>query len=262
MTASIPVIMSIAGFDPSSGAGITADLKTAAAHGCFGLAAITALTVQNTTGVKRVEAASPNLLRQTLSVLADDFEVSAVKVGMLADIEVARTVALFLEQLRPRVLVVDPILRSSSGALLLDERGREILVQRIFPLATAVTPNTEELGEILSTPIESLEQAARAKWLIKAGVKNVIVTGGHLPDNTDLLITEKGEEIPIPGPRIDSENTHGTGCAFSTALTCNLVNGMDIEVAAYRAKEYVREAVQQAPGLGKGVGPLNHFPQK
>lgn len=257
-----PVILSIAGFDPSSGAGITADLQTAAAHGCYGISAVTALTVQSTQGVRRVEPVSPNLVRQSLFVLADDFEIAAVKVGMLGDSEVARAVAMFLEQLRPAKLVVDPILRSSSGAVLLDEGGREVLVQRIFPLAAIVTPNSEELTVLLSTPITTLELASRGKWLQKTGAKNVVVTGGHLPENTDLLILESGEEVPIPGERIDSQNTHGTGCAFSTAISCNLANGLDLEVAVYRAKEFVREAIRTAPGLGKGKGPLNLLPQK
>jgi hydroxymethylpyrimidine/phosphomethylpyrimidine kinase len=257
-----PVILSIAGFDPSSGAGITADLRTATAHGCFGISAITALTVQNTQGVRRVEPLSPNLVRQTLFVLGDDFEIATVKVGMLGDAEVARAVAMFLQQLRPARLVVDPILQSSSGAALLDEGGREVLVQRIFPLATVVTPNSDELGVLLSTPITSLELASRGRWLQKTGAKNVVVTGGHLPENTDLLILESGEEVPIPGERIDSRNTHGTGCAFSTAIACNLANGLDLEVAVYRAKEFVREAIRTAPGLGKGKGPMNLSPQK
>jgi hydroxymethylpyrimidine/phosphomethylpyrimidine kinase len=237
-------------------------VQTAAAHGCFGISAITALTVQNTQGVRRVEPVSPNLVRQTLFLLADDFEIAAVKLGMLGDAEVARAVAMFLEQLRPTRLVVDPVLRSSSGAALLDEGGREVLLQRIFPLATVVTPNSEELGVLLSTPITTLELASRGKWLQRTGAKNVVVTGGHLPENTDLLILESGEEVPIPGERIDSRNTHGTGCAFSAAIACNLANRLDIEVAVYRAKEFVREAVRTAPGLGKGKGPMNLFPPK
>jgi hydroxymethylpyrimidine/phosphomethylpyrimidine kinase len=261
MAERLPVILSIAGFDPSSGAGITADLRTVAAHGCFGISAITALTVQNTQGVRRVEPMSPNLVRQTLFLLADDFEIAAVKVGMLGDSEVARAVALFLDQLRPAKLVVDPILRSSSGAVLLDEGGQEVLVERIFPLALVVTPNSEELGILLRTPITSLELASRGKWLQKTGVKNVVVTGGHLPENADLVILESGEEIPIPGERIDSRNTHGTGCAFSTAIACNLANGLDLEVAVYRAKEFVRDAIRTAPSLGKGRGPLNLNPK-
>lgn len=257
MSAKPPVILSIAGFDPSSGAGVTADLQTAAAHGCFGISAVTALTVQNTEGVKRVDPVSPNLVRQTLFLLADDFEIAGVKVGMLGDGEVARAVAMFLEQLKPAVLVVDPILRSSSGAGLLDEPGIEVLTQRLFPLATVITPNSEELGMLLSAPVNTAEQAERGKWLLKTGAQNVIVTGGHLPENTDLLFLRSGEEVRIPGERIDSRNTHGTGCAFSTAIACHLAKGVDIEVAAYRAKEFVREAIKSAPDLGKGKGPMN-----
>jgi hydroxymethylpyrimidine/phosphomethylpyrimidine kinase len=252
-----PVILSIAGFDPGSGAGVTADVQTASALGCFGISAITALTVQNTQGVRRVEPVSPNLIRQTLFVLADDFAIAAVKVGMLGDAEVARAVAMFLEQLKPRVLVVDPILKSSSGAVLLDEPGIEALTQRIFPLATVVTPNADELGMLITAPVNSADQAARGKWLLKTGAKHAIVTGGHLSDNADRLFLCSGEEVEIPGERIDSRNTHGTGCAYSTALACHLALGADIEVAAYRAKEFVRNAIRTAPDLGKGKGPMN-----
>jgi hydroxymethylpyrimidine/phosphomethylpyrimidine kinase len=252
-----PVILTIAGFDPSSGAGVTADLQTIAAHSCFGVSAITAMTVQNTQGVRRVEPQSPNLVRQTLFVLADDFDIAAVKVGMLGDAEVARAVAMFLEQLEPKNLVVDPIFQSSSGATLLDEGGQEVLTQRIFPLARVITPNANELGVLISAPVKTAEDAARGKWLLKTGAKNVVVTGGHLPDNADLLFTEKGEEVQIPGERIDSRNTHGTGCAFSTAIACNLAQGLEVELAVYRAKEFVREAIRTAPGLGKGKGPMN-----
>jgi hydroxymethylpyrimidine/phosphomethylpyrimidine kinase len=257
MAAPPPVILTIAGFDPSSGAGVTADLQAIATHGCFGISAITAMTVQNTQGVRRVEPQSPNLVRQTLFVLADDFEIAAVKVGMLGDAEVARAVAMFLEQIQSPNLVVDPVFQSSSGGTLLDEGGREVLVQRIFPLARVITPNAGELGVLISAPVKTAEDASRGKWLLKTGAKNVVVTGGHLPDNVDLLFTEAGEEIQIPGERIDSRNTHGTGCAFSTAMACNLAKGLEVELAAYRAKEFVREAIRTAPGLGKGKGPMN-----
>ena len=252
-----PVILTIAGFDPSSGAGVTADLQTISAHGCFGVSAITAMTVQNTEGVRRVEPQSPNLVRQTLFVLADDFEIAAVKVGLLGDAEVARAVAMFLEQLAPPNLVVDPILKSSSGATLLDEGGQEVLVQRIFPLARVVTPNADEVGVLISTPVRTSAEAARGKWLLKTGAKNVVVTGGHLPDNADLLFTSAGEQIQIPGELIDSPNTHGTGCAFSTAIACHLAKGLEVELAVYRAKEFVREPIRTAPGIGKGKGPMN-----
>lgn len=252
-----PVILTIAGFDPSSGAGVTADLQTIASHGCFGVSAITALTVQNTQGVKRVEPVSPNLVRQALFVLADDFPLAAVKVGMLGDSEVARAVAMFLEHVRPKVLVVDPILKATSGAALLDEGGREVLVKQILPLATVVTPNLDELGRLTETAGSKQLPAAGAKLLLEMGAKNVIVTGGSEPDNADLLVLSSGEEIKIPGERIESAHTHGTGCAFSTAIACNLAKKMDLEMAAYRAKEFVREAIRTAPGLGKGRGPMN-----
>lgn len=254
-----PVVLTIAGFDPSSGAGITADLKTIAAHGCFGVACITALTVQSTQGVRQVAPVDANVVRDTLNELAADVTIGGIRIGMLGSAEVATAVADFLEQLvlLPAV-VLDPVLVASSGAKLLDDAGVEVLRKRLLPLCTVVTPNLPEAitltGLAAETPADQLAHA-----LQDSGAKFVIITGGHSDSNDDLLATERGETVLIPGEKVRSQSTHGTGCAYSAALACNLALGKDLTDAARQAKEYVAEAIRQAYSVGKGKGPLHHL---
>ncbi len=255
-----PVILTIAGFDPSSGAGITADLKTIAAHDCFGAACITALTVQNTAGVSRVEPVEADLIRETLDKIASDMPIVAVRIGMLGSAGAANTVADFLNAL-PRIpVVLDPVLRSSSGASLLDQKGIEVLKRRLLSLALVITPNLAEAAELTGTKVTSLtEMKAAAAQLQGMGARNVVITGGHLTSNTDLMRLESGHESEHEGRRIHSNSTHGTGCAFATALACNLAKGLDVVTAATAAKEYVRQAIEAAYPIGKGTGPINHL---
>lgn len=260
-----PIVLSIAGFDPSSGAGITADLKTVAAHGCYGIACITALTVQSTQGVSRVEPLSPRLITDTLQTLAADMEIVAIRVGMLGSAEVAEAVATFLAAHGCRNVVLDPILKPSSGAELVDSAGIDVLIRRLLPLSRITTPNLAEAATLTGRPmarnLEEMDETAQA--LQKLGARNVLITGGHLhgqtDDNTDLLRTEAGDVLPISGPRIDSRSTHGTGCAFATAIACALARGMDLPAAATAAKDFVRKAIQAAYPIGKGSGPLDHL---
>lgn len=249
------VVLTIAGFDPSSGAGVTADLKTIAAHDCYGIACITALTVQSTQGVRRIQPPTPDLVRETLAELASDFQISAVRIGMLAEAAIAEVIADFLQAARLPNIVLDPVLASSSGAALLDSGGMEVLKSRLFPLADVITPNSVEAESL--TGIADLLAAAPA--LQSMGAKNVIITGGHTGSNADLVLLANGEVHSIAGERLDSNATHGTGCAYATALACNLALGMDLVASARSAKDYVREAIAAAPKLGKGKGPLNHF---
>jgi hydroxymethylpyrimidine/phosphomethylpyrimidine kinase len=260
MPAASPVVLSIAGFDPGSGAGITADLKTIAAHGCYGVAAITALTVQNTQGIQAVEPVSGRLLRATLESLAADFEIHAIRIGMLGTAEVARVVADYLEERKPEWVVLDPVTRSTSGTVLLGESGVEILRDRLLQLATVVTPNTAEASELTGMPVESpagMKQAAEK--LQNLGARNVVVTGGHLPTNSDLLRLESGETQEITGEKVESSATHGTGCAYATAIACNLAKGEPLVEACRSAKKYIAEAIRAAYPIGHGRGPLNHL---
>jgi hydroxymethylpyrimidine/phosphomethylpyrimidine kinase len=268
-----PVILSIAGYDPSSGAGVTADAKTAAALGCYAVTCITALTVQSTEGVFGVQPVPAETILETLSRLADDVEIAAVRVGMLGTGEVAEVVAEFLRQVGTRNVVLDPVLRSSSGALLLDEHGIEVVRDQFLPLASLATPNFDEAialaggnpGEF-PTPA-SWEQALPvvrelAGKLHDRGCHGVVITGGHLPEANDFLSVREGgrttEEV-IYGSRIESRATHGTGCAFATAVACGLAHGLSTSAAVRGAKEYVRRAMAAAYPLGKGTGPMNHL---
>lgn len=255
-----PILLSIAGFDPSSGAGVTADLKTAAAHGCFGVGCVTALTIQSTQGVTRVEPVSGEMVTQTLEALAADVEISAVRIGMLGSREVTLAVAAFVETRRFRRVVLDPILKASSGADLLDSGGVEVLRKRLLPLAEVVTPNLAEASALWGSPVVTItEMAVAAEGIQKLGARNVLITGGHLDENTDILRTAAGGTHQILGLRVDSKATHGTGCALSTALACNLAKGMSVLEGAEAAKEYVRKAIQAAYPIGKGSGPMNHL---
>jgi hydroxymethylpyrimidine/phosphomethylpyrimidine kinase len=260
MSVARAVVLSIAGFDPGSGAGISADLKTIAAHGCYGISAITALTVQNTQGVRSVEPVSGRLMRATLETLAADFPIENVKVGMLGTAEVAAIVADFLEEQAPKVVVVDPIIRSSTGAVLLGEAGIPVLRDRLLKLATIVTPNLEEAAELTALRVTNASEIrAAAAALHQLGAKNVVVTGGHLEENVDYLLLESGEGLDLKGEKLSSQSTHGTGCAFATAICCQLAQGSNLPDAVQQAKKYVADAIRAAYPVGKGTGPVNHF---
>ena len=261
-----PIVWTIAGFDPSSGAGVTADLKTIAAHSCYGASAITALTIQNTLGVRRVESVTAAGLRETLQVLLEDLPPNAIKIGMLYRKDIIQSVATFLTEVRGRCpLVLDPILLSSSGAPLLESEAVELLRSSLLPLVTVLTPNRAEAAELTGLPVEDAESLAVA--LRRMGPEAVVVTGGDpLGDAScadlacDTLAYRLGglESVEtLSAPRLASTSTHGTGCAFSTSIACGLALGLPIPQAVTRAKAYVRRAMELAPqGIGSGRGPL------
>jgi hydroxymethylpyrimidine/phosphomethylpyrimidine kinase len=258
-----PVVLSIAGFDPSSGAGVTADIKTLAAHGCYGAACITALTVQSTAGVRRVEPVSAELVRATLEEIAVDLPPAAIRIGMLATAAVAEVVAEFLARKPAPHVVLDPIIKSSSGADLLDAGGVRVLRERLLPLATVVTPNVDEAAALTGKPVrDTREMRAAAERFQQMGARNVVITGGHMDPPVDLLRAEDGSVREFPGRRIESRSTHGTGCAFATALAANLALGHALGESVQLAKDYVARAIEQAVPMGRGVGPVNHFPDK
>ena len=277
MTEKPPVVLTIAGFDPSSGAGITADIKTIAAHGCYGVSSITAMTVQSTSGVKRVDPSDPALVSDTLDELASDLEISAVHIGMLGSAKIAKAVADFLAAAPTRRaaarsgsgkarlpnVVLDPIIRSSSGAELLDSAGTRVLIERLIPLADVVTPNIDEAAAITGIKVKELdEMKSAAAKLHELGARAVVVTGGHLEKATDLLsfITPRGVEQEIfKAERQRSNSTHGTGCAFATAMACHLALDRGIAEATLLAKTYVTAAIANGQPLGKGTGPVHHL---
>jgi|SRR5689334_7513096 len=270
-----PVVLSIAGFDPSSGAGITADIKTIAAHGCYGIACITAMTDQSTAGVKKVDPSDPALVTETLEELTGDVDIAAVRIGMLGSGKVAKAVADFLEgskkggsanrsgKSRLSNIVLDPILKSSSGADLLDAAGTRIMIERLIPLADVVTPNVDEASAITGLKVQELdEMKAAASRLHEMGAAAVVITGGHLDKAIDLLsfTTKRGVEQEIfKAERQRSNSTHGTGCAFATAMACHLALDRGLAEAALLAKTYVTAAISYGHPLGKGVGPVHHL---
>jgi hydroxymethylpyrimidine/phosphomethylpyrimidine kinase len=258
-----PVVLTIAGFDPSSGAGITADIKTIAAHGCYGVACITALTVQSTAGVRRVEPVSASLIRDTLQELTSDMEVAAVRIGMLGSAEVVGAVAAFLKENRLPNVVIDPILKSSSGTKLLDREGTQLLAKSLLPLAMVVTPNVDEASVMTGMPVTNPDQMrAAARKLHEMGASSVVVTGGHLDKAIDLLSFQGSrgiEQETFKSERQRSNSTHGTGCAFATAMACHLAQGRGLPEAVLLAKAYVAAAIANAYPMGKGIGPVHHL---
>jgi len=258
-----PVVLTIAGFDPSSGAGITADIKTIAAHACYGVSCITALTIQSTQGVRRVEGVDPRIIAETLQELVLDLAVEAVHIGMLGNEQVVEVVADFLGQTRLPHVVLDPILKSSSGADLLDAAGTRLLIERLVPLAELVTPNLDEASVLTGMAVANLDQMRQAAARLHSlGAANVVVTGGHLEKAIDLLsfTTARGAEQEVfKANRQRSNSTHGTGCAFATALACHLAHGRGLPEAVLLSKAYVSAAIANAHPLGHGVGPLHHL---
>jgi hydroxymethylpyrimidine/phosphomethylpyrimidine kinase len=260
MPQSPPLVLTIAGFDPSSGAGVTADIKTIAAHGCYGIAAITALTVQSSLGVRQVSPVDPKLLRETLNNLAEDMKVSAVRVGMLGSLEVAKAVADFFEQKQLPNVVLDTVLKSSSGAKLLDDAGRNFLTLKLLTLADVITPNAEEAGILTGMEVSYLDDMrAAAEKLHEMGARDVVITGGHLDKATDLFSPASGEVQIFKSDRQESDCTHGTGCAFATAVACQLANGRALAEAVLLSKAYVTAAIANAYRVGRGTGPVNHM---
>lgn len=252
-----PVVLSIAGHDPSSGAGITADIKTIAAHGCYGVTCITALTVQSTRGVVRVEPVEGKTIAETLENLADDLDIAAIKIGMIGSADAAQAVAAFLERDSLPNVVLDPIIKSSSGADLISQEGVQILKARLLSQAHVITPNIDEAAALTGIAItNSDDMEAAALRLQKLGAQNIIITGGHLDPPHDLLCRAGQKPILLKGRKIQSRSTHGTGCAFSTALVCELVLGRDLLQAAKAAKRFVEAALRRAPAIGKGTGPV------
>lgn len=258
-------VLTIAGFDPSSGAGVTADLMVFAAHGLFGTSAITSLTVQSTTGVRASHPVGARILADTLDCLDVDLPPAGVKVGMLGTADVVEVVADYLQRLRRSSdhaqAVLDPVLRSSSGRELLDARGIERLKERMLPLVDWVTPNLAELSLLTEERVETAAEVVTAARILQARHPNlnVLVTGGHLDQPDDLLLAAGESPQWIRGEHIESRSTHGTGCALSSAFLCRLVMGDQPHGAAARAKEYVAEAIRRAVPLGYGNGPLNHL---
>lgn len=259
LNAAWPVVLSVAGFDPSAGAGIAADLKTFASHNCYGVAAITALTVQNSQGVTAVHPVEPEILRESIQSLLDDGRVKALKIGMLCNTATAEVVQEVLDSNPTLPAVLDPVVRSSNGVELLDAPGLAFLRGQLISRVTVVTPNLTEAAALTGLHVDNLEgMKAAARNLVEAGARAVVVTGGHLEKAIDVFFDGTEMESFI-GERIKPDNTHGTGCTFSSAVAANLALGRQLRDAVMLAKVYVVEAIRQAYPVGPGQSPLNHL---
>lgn len=254
-----PILLTIAGFDPSCAAGTAADLKTFAAHGCYGIAAITSLTVQNTEGVEAVHNTPSAELRAQLEALAKDCDIAAVKIGMLGNRGNAGAAAEFLDANKFAHVVLDPVIKSSSGAELLDAAGMKFVATELLKRVSVITPNVPE-AELLTglTIKEPADMEAAARKLVEMGAHAVIVKGGHMERAVDILL-EGGEITHLAADKVKVENTHGTGCAFSSALAAQLASGRSLFEAAALAKTYVTKAIEKGYAIGRGRIPLDHF---
>lgn len=256
------MVLAIAGFDPSAGAGVLADIKTISAFGCYGLGVATSLTMQNTREVLALLHQSGETIKGQLQPLFADFEISAVKTGMLPTLEAVEAVVSALCTNPVPHLVVDPVARSTSGSDLIDDDALAASISLLFPLASLVTPNWEEARRITGITVHdeaSAEQAARS--ILASGPRAVLLKGGDVDARTatDLLVDATGA-VSYRTSKVQSRNTHGTGCAFSSAIACLLARGATLRESIAIAKDYIRRAISTAPGLGHGNGPLNHFP--
>jgi hydroxymethylpyrimidine/phosphomethylpyrimidine kinase len=254
-----PILLTIAGFDPSCGAGVGADLKTFAAYGCYGIAAITSLTVQNTQGVETVHNTPAAELREQLEVLVKDCEIAAVKIGMLGNRGNAAVVAEFLDAHKFAHVVHDPVMKSSSGSELLDANGIKFVATELLKRATVITPNVPEAEILTGMTIKDVaDMEAAARKIVEMGAHAVIVKGGHMEKAIDVLF-DGTEMHPLGGDKVKLENTHGTGCTFASAITAQLAAGRSLLEATTLAKAYVMKAIEKAYPVGKGRLPLDHF---
>jgi hydroxymethylpyrimidine/phosphomethylpyrimidine kinase len=253
---SVPRCLTIATSDSGGGAGIQADLKAFARLGCHGSTALVALTAQNTVAVTDVHELPPEFIRAQLDAVADDIGVDAAKTGMLFSAAVIETVAGWLER-NPTLLVVDPVMVAASGARLLQEDAVAVLVERLLPLATVVTPNLHEACALAGVPYrDEADRAALAEAIHARGAPAVLVTGGHGVDAVDWLF-DGGRHVPIPVARYGEETTHGAGCTHSASLTALLARGESLEDAARAAAEIATEAVRSGYRVGAGSGPVD-----
>jgi hydroxymethylpyrimidine/phosphomethylpyrimidine kinase len=253
--------LTIAGSDSSGGAGIQADLKTFAAHGVYGASAITAVTAQNTLGVVAWEALSADLVTAQIEAVAEDIGVEAVKTGMLANAAIVEAVAAAVRSLELPQLVVDPVMIAKGGDRLLEEDAVEAIRTELLPLAHVVTPNIPEAEVLAGIRIRSIENMREAgRRILDLGPRVVLVKGGHLagPESVDIACTRE-HSVEFSGPRIQTQHTHGTGCTLASAIAANLARGLGELDAIGAARTYVEGALRNAPGIGRGHGPLGHF---
>jgi hydroxymethylpyrimidine/phosphomethylpyrimidine kinase len=263
-TSRYPRLLTIAGSDSGGGAGIQADLKTFSALGCYGMSAITALTAQNTTGVRAIHAIPPQMLRDQIDAVIEDIGVDAVKIGMLHAPEIVQVVADAIDRHQLRQVVLDPVMIATSGAVLIENEAVQALVQQLFPRVHLITPNLDEAGFLVGHTLKNeSDMESASDQLLGLGARAVLIKGGHLSGDTvaDLFVNSQGQKWWLRAPRIHSPNTHGTGCTLSSAIAAHLALGDPIEQAIEKSHAYIRQALQAGAHVrtGSGSGPLNHI---
>ena len=255
------VALTIAGSDSSGGAGIQADLKTFQAHGVFGMSAITAVTVQNTQKVYAVQEMEPDIVKGQILCLFEDTSIHAVKIGMVSSIPLIEIIADSLKAVTLPPVVLDPVMISKSGYRLLNQDAQDALVENLFPLAEVVTPNIYEAESLIGERIQDIDgMKAAARKILNLGAKKVVVKGGHLSGDLSADILYDGtDDKTLESRRLETKNTHGTGCTFSSAIAANLAIGHDFFHAVSLAKQYITGAIEHSLSIGKGHGPTHHF---
>lgn len=253
-------VLSIAGSDSSGGAGIQADIKTISALGHYAMTAVTSLTAQNTMGVFAVQDSTPEFLKAQIDCVFTDIFPDAVKIGMLSSSRLIKTIGERLRFYKAKNIVLDTVMISTSGTPLLDITAQETLKSVLFPIADVITPNIPEAQELSCIRISSKNDMQKAVAVIGDKYEtSVLCKGGHLGDNASDLLYTDNRFIWFEGEKIDSKNTHGTGCTLSSAIACGLADNLSLEESVYNAKQYINGAIKASLNIGSGNGPLNHF---
>jgi hydroxymethylpyrimidine/phosphomethylpyrimidine kinase len=260
-------VLSIAGSDCSGGAGIQADLKTFSAHGVFGMSVVVSVVAENTSRVIAIQDITPDVIGNQIDAVFEDIEVDAVKIGMLSNSDCMKAVAEGLRRWKPKNVVIDPVMYAKNGAPLMAPDATDTLIRTVIPLADVLTPNIPEAEKITGVSIEAAQTADGwiaamenlAERLHRMGCKNALVKGGHSTGRATDVLFDGSRFHHFDAPRIDTKNTHGTGCTYSSAIASNLALGMEMKQAIERAKAYVTTAIQHSLSIGKGHGPTHHF---
>ncbi|MGH9869287.1 MAG: bifunctional hydroxymethylpyrimidine kinase/phosphomethylpyrimidine kinase [Candidatus Polarisedimenticolia bacterium] len=253
-------VLSIAGLDPSGGAGVAADLKTIAAYRHHGAAVVTSVTAQNTLGIQAIYDLPYEFVAQQIESVVSDLSIAAVKIGMLGTARTAELVAALIHSLELRHVVLDPVLRSTTGTPLMEPAGLEVVRNQLLPRVEVITPNMEEAQALTGTRVTDLGSMKDAAHILhEMGARHVVVTGGHLGQRAIDVLFDGERTAVFSSSKITSNSTHGIGCTFSTAVACQLARGMDVAEAVDSAKRYVARAVTHAGKIGRGAGPLNHL---
>ncbi|WP_086282554.1 bifunctional hydroxymethylpyrimidine kinase/phosphomethylpyrimidine kinase [Campylobacter devanensis] len=253
-------VLSIAGSDPSGGAGIQADIKTITAHKHYAMAVIVSLTAQNTTAVSGVLNCSPEFVEAQIDSVLSDITPDAIKLGMLSNADIMRSVAKMLKKYNCTNIILDPVMVATTGGRLMDESALEVYTKELFSLASVVTPNLPEASALSGMEINNMDDMkAAAIKISNYGCKSVLIKGGHLREDAAVdLFYENGEFSQFCVPKVDTNNTHGTGCTLSSAIACNIASGLSINQSVKNAKEYVTNALKSGLVIGHGNGPINH----